>query len=473
MRLNLLNMSQIILHGMTGFIPAVLFYSVIVMAIIRAKGGVENAKPTEFYPNKHIYHPRRVFTYYKVVGYVATAIFLCSALPFIMMYILFNIIDSMAVPIAALMFFAGVILSVKIIKRPDGSVMESLTVDSSTLTVRYRGGGTATYMCRNYAGYNNAGATAAVFIFRDESGVETELRVGGLPAWDMNTLREDLERVKQTGNIAGIKKQPVGAAVTQNSGYDDPQLYAAYLKQEAAKLSAEQKSQLLMLIEAGDKLNAIKYCREWTGIGLKMAKDIVDSYRICLMDDDVQSMAVTAAQPVMPADIPTMPQSVMPAEIPAATSVVNPTVTPESAAAFMSQITAPVTSISGFSFDMPQAQQNNTLWNLRITDNEQIVTDARSLERNIDNALSEIGRKTEEFFVLIPSEPIRGITFMQVCQDKNDVYFHLEAGLTEMNAQGRSKILCKDKLMGWEARNLCMSFYRGDEIYMSDWYELS
>jgi ribosomal protein L7/L12 len=276
----------------------------------------------------------------------------------------------------------------------------------------------------------------------------------------MNTLREDLDRVKQTGNIAGIKKTSAGASAVQNADYDDPQLYAAYLKKEAAKLSAEQKSELLRMIEAGDKLNAIKYCREWTQLGLKMAKDIVDSYQTCLMDSDVQSMETimpTVTQPVTPADIP----------------AVAPTVSPETTAAFMSQITAPVTSISGFNFDMPQAGQNNTFWLLRITDKEQSVTDARSLERNIDNALSEIGRKNEEFFVLVPSEPIRSITFMQVCQDKNDVYFHIEAGLTEMNAQGRPKILCKDKLMGWEARNLCMSFYRGDEIYMSDWYELN
>ena len=122
---------------------------------------------------------------------------------------------------------------------------------------------------------------------------------------------------------------------------------------------------------------------------------------------------------------------------------------------------------------MPGMAQNNGSWTLRITDNEQPVSDARSLERTIDAALSAIGRKNEEFFVLAPAEPVRGITFMQVCQDKNEVYFHLEAGLTEKNGQGHPKILCKDKLMGWEARNLCISFYRGDDVYMSDWYELS
>ncbi|MCR5119525.1 MAG: hypothetical protein K6B44_07905 [Lachnospiraceae bacterium] len=524
------DIAQIILHVMTGFIPAVLFYSVIVMFIIRAIGGSENARPADFYPNKHVYHPQRVFTYYKVVIYVATAISLCFVLPYVVMYIMFYVLYPLAFPVAALTFIAGVVITIKLIKRPDPSVMVVLTVDSSAVTATYRGGGTATYACRNYAGYKNPGAAATIFVFRNEYGAESELRVTGLPAGDLNMLRDDLDRVRQTGNIAVIKPavakpnaavpvtQNVGATVTQNTGYDNPRLYAEYLKEEAAKLSAEQRLELVNMIEAGDKLNAIKCCREWTNLGLKMAKDIVDSYHFCLLGSDVRSMAGTAAaatpvpaaasiapavtaSPVLPpeipavasnvsaSEIPSVASNVSPAEIPTVTSNVSPTeigtvtsaeiptVTPTAADTFMSQITAtvsaPVTSISGFDFGMTQAVQGSGSWTLRITDKEQTVTDARSLERNIDNTLSEIGRKNEESLVLAPAEPVRGITFMQVCQDKNDVYFHLEAGLTEMNSQGRPKILCKDKLMGWEARNLCLSFYRGDEIYMSDWYELS
>lgn len=573
MNLKIQDMAQIFLHTMTGFIPAVLFYSCIAMAVIRAKISNQNTKPAEFYPNKHIYYPQRVFPFFKVVIYVATAIFFCFALPYMAMFISFIILRSVAFPVAAIVFVFGLLIAIKIIKRPDGSAVESITVDSSELTVKYRGGSTEKYVCRQYAGYNNAGASGTVLAFRDENGAEIDLSIGSLTDWDNNMLKSDLERVRQTGNIAEMKK-PVYAkeagiqtaqtaqqkreeyytdpanyerhlqrvadklmpdkkeeiikfinegenlraitvchkqtdcsiseardivasykkyllGISEQTGpatYEemrgmglapvrskeemdaisaDPLRYAAYLKEEAGKLSAERRQELVALIESGDVMNAIKRCRELTHLGLKQAKDIVDSYQTCLLDDDAQSIAAVTpvvAPAVTPVAAAVVSQPVMPAEI--------PTVTPEVTSMFTSQITPAVTPISGFGFDMPGTVPNSGPWTLRITDNEQSVTDARSLERTIDNALSDIGRKNEEFFVLAPAEPQRGISFMQVCQDKNDVYFHLEAGLTEKNAAGRPKILCKDKLMGWEARNICISFYRGDDIYMSDWYEL-
>ena len=111
-------------------------------------------------------------------------------------------------------------------------------------------------------------------------------------------------------------------------------------------------------------------------------------------------------------------------------------------------------------------------WTLRITDKEQGVTDKRSLERNIDQAIVDIGRKREEFLVLAPSEPVRGIRFMQVCPDTNGIYFHVEASFGEKNEQGRPKLLGRDRLMSWEARNICMAFYLGEEIPMTDWSEV-
>ena len=141
----LTDIAHIILHSMAGFVPAVLLYSCIAMAVIRAKISNENAKPAEFYPNRHIYYPQRVFTFYKVVVYVATVIFLCFLLPYISMFISIYIFGHVAMPLAAIIFVIGVVLAIKIIKRPDGSVIESLIVDSAVLTVKYRGGCTETY----------------------------------------------------------------------------------------------------------------------------------------------------------------------------------------------------------------------------------------------------------------------------------------------------------------------------------------
>ena len=53
--------------------------------------------------------------------------------------------------------------------------------------------------------------------------------------------------------------------------------YEKYLKEEADKrLSSSQKQDLVHMIQMGDKMNAIKRCREWTGLGLREAKDMVE-----------------------------------------------------------------------------------------------------------------------------------------------------------------------------------------------------
>ncbi|MCR4584673.1 MAG: G-protein coupled receptor [Lachnospiraceae bacterium] len=554
MDLNIQNMAQIFLYGVSGFIPAVLFYSVIAVAVIRFRLRVEDAKPAEFYSNRHIYHPQRVIPIFKVVLSVAAAIFFCFMLPYMAMYISFNSVGYHMYPLALIVFFAGLALTIMIIKRPDGSTVESLTVDSAALTVKYRGGGTESYECRQYAGYNSEAAGCTVFVFRDGNGTEVKLPVRGLPDWDMNMLREDLDRVRQTGNIAAVKKSSAGAgagsvkqtaqitpakqaaqkkreeyyadpanyerhlqrvadklmpakkaeiiklinegeklrAVTmchkqtdcslkdakdivesykkylsgaeEQPGRDtddeirgmgaetlrtkedtdsfsaDPGQYALYLKEEAGKLSKERREALLALIRSGDMMTAVRQCREWTHLGIKQAKDLVESYRTYLIDSNEPDMVMAM---------------------------------PEAVSTFMPQLPPPSMPVYGFGYDMPGTEPNRGSWTLRVTDNEQSVTDARSLERNIDAALSGISRKKEEFFVLAPAEPIHGISFMQVCQDKSGVYFHLEAGLEGVDAQGRQKIFCRDKLMGWEARNLCLSFYRGEEIYMADWNELN
>ena len=58
---------------------------------------------------------------------------------------------------------------------------------------------------------------------------------------------------------------------------EDPAGYDEYLKKLASRLTFEDKRKILSLIESGDKLGAIKLCRESSGAGLKYARDMVES----------------------------------------------------------------------------------------------------------------------------------------------------------------------------------------------------
>ena len=57
---------------------------------------------------------------------------------------------------------------------------------------------------------------------------------------------------------------------------EDPQGYDEYLKKMAARLTFEDKRKILSLIASGDKIAAIKVCREGSGAGLKYARDLVE-----------------------------------------------------------------------------------------------------------------------------------------------------------------------------------------------------
>ncbi len=208
---------------------------------------------------------------------------------------------------------------------------------------------------------------------------------------------------------------------------EDPAKYAAYLKEQVAKLSAQQKATILQLIRENQKIQAIKECREALRLGLKEAKDIVDNYETCLLENDTAFSTTGEKEDATRAAV-----------------IEEPVVTPAL----------------------------NASWTLRVTDDEQVIQDERQLRSEIDRALTEVAMCREEFLVLAPSEPVCGITFLQVARDANGLFFHIEAGTLEKNAQGRPKIMCRDGLMSSDVMDLCAAYYLGEQISLTGWYEL-
>ena len=58
----------------------------------------------------------------------------------------------------------------------------------------------------------------------------------------------------------------------------DPEKFDAHLREVVSNLSGTDKATLVRLNEAGDKMEAIKKCQQWTGQGLINARDIVENY---------------------------------------------------------------------------------------------------------------------------------------------------------------------------------------------------
>ena len=510
-----------------GLIPGLAFYALIAMVVVHTKQRANPPKAPEFYPDRHIYYPHRPLRFLKLLYMFYLGAAFCLILPFVVALISFRLFKGGAVPLAMAALVGGILVMIRRVKESSGSVADYMIVTSEALIVHYRSGRLEQYAWRTHSGYDNGEGGIVYIVFRAPNGTESKISLEGLSENDSLLLRKDLERIKKSGNLSGNGSQmQTGRADTENRAgntphagagaaavpkktavrtqsekaalYADPAAYTAYLKREAAKLSAEQRRELVKIIESGYMMPAIKQCREWTGLGLKEARDMVDAWRSCLADESgirpsaeampgVQSatvakpevqqgvQSVAAAKPEIQPGVSSA-AAAMPEVQPGAQSFTA--VKPEARPGVQSVTAAEARQEALAAYAADTALSENTeekkelSWTLRITDKEQGVTDKRSLERNIDQAIVDIGRKREEFLVLAPSEPVRGISFMQVCPDTNGIYFHVEASFGEKNEQGRPKLLGRDRLMSWEARNICMAFYLGEEIPMTDWSEV-
>ena len=111
-------------------------------------------------------------------------------------------------------------------------------------------------------------------------------------------------------------------------------------------------------------------------------------------------------------------------------------------------------------------------WTLRVTDTEHKVEDVYKLKSNLYSYLSDVSMGREEFIVLSPSVPVGGVSCVQVAREKDGFYFHVEAVLTEKGANGRAKIMCKDRALTVDSQNILVTFYQEHKVDVSGWSEL-
>jgi len=458
--MDLMNVAIIMSCSIQPFLVVMAVWCLVSRASDRKKPG----NPCELLPKEHIYYPFRYSLGTKLVELILIVMFFIGFLPFEGYYILMIFDREAWEPVLGGFFAIGVFLFVKKVRQPrDGKVARVVTNEQG-VTFFYKDEAPLSYPAQDYRGYRGA-AEAFRLYFGDGRVPDRAVPIGFLCHKDALAVAYDLQMIKRTGKLPAelpdkgavlsaavphMKEKTEAAAVPvappdqktleeTERMRSDPASYAAYLKGYADKLPMQQKQEILQNIESGNPIMAIKLCRELTGLGLKDAKAIVDAYTVYL----------------------TLPDN--PIKMPPLLSV--PTEEIKASAASGVKTVAPAAHAES-------VRRGEISWTLRITDDEQRVTDLRSLENSIDRALNDVNAGQEEFFVLAPSEAVHGITFLQVCKDKNGIFFHIEAGTEETNAQGHPKILCRDGVMNMEIRDLCMKYYQGQELMLSWWEEL-
>ena len=70
------------------------------------------------------------------------------------------------------------------------------------------------------------------------------------------------------------------AADAMEELYNDAEKYASYLEGVLAKIPEDKKNEIITLVRENKKIEAVSLCKNTTGEGLKVAKDLVEKYLV-------------------------------------------------------------------------------------------------------------------------------------------------------------------------------------------------
>ena len=360
---------------------------------------------------------------------------------------------------------ASLLLGVIAFVIPFQKKVNRVVVNKEGLTLEYRAGGSAHYAPEQYADCQNKR-----LYFEDASGSRKAVQLGFLYSEDMYAVAQDMSVLKQTGKLlAGAATKADEAQRKANQEYleEKQKLYAdtarydAYLKEEAAKrLTPAQVQELEQILRDGDKINAIKRCREWTGLGLKEAKDMVDRYQDNLQKNEAvgyhwESVAENGYRDSL-----------------AAGGMMGQNRESLAKSGYRESLASQEKSVLSAQEDKLPAQEKNVSWKWRITGREQDFSEQNSLEGVLDQLLSDLSMRREESIALAPSSPIQGIACVRASLDPQGIMFRMEVVTTERDAKGNAKILFKNGLMSWDVRDIFVSFKKGAGVQTDGWQQV-
>jgi|GEM_PF-2439895 ribosomal protein L7/L12 len=404
------------------------YYFLFWMFFLRKPG-----KPKEVRANEHVYYPVRFYIpILKILGvYSALMIIKVSLKLWIQGYWA----GGRDVVIVCAVY--GLI----ILFIPTEKNVKRVIVNTEGITLECRVGGNIHYAAKQYMGYEGIH-----LYFEDPSGIRKTVKLRRWCREDRFAIVQDLNMLKQTGKLTGAtatnaeeerRKANQQFLEEKQKLYADTKRYEAYLKEEASKrLSTSQKQDLVRMLQSGDKMNAIKQCREWTGLGLKEAKDVVEHYQICLLEEGDrkggESLKVSH-------DLVTAYQTYL---------------------------------VAGGQREEAPVNRGSFSWKWNISGKEQEYSEQKSLESTMDQLLSDLTMKREESVTLIPPAPLLGIVCVRACLDPQGIMFRVEVEFVEHDAQGNPKILFKNGLMSWDVRDIFVNFRRSAKVETDGWQQI-
>jgi ribosomal protein L7/L12 len=255
------------------------------------------SKPNEYLADRLVFYPCGYTKKLKVIAMITFSGYLVI-LPTAIAYGVGRAYLEDRAWIAALIAFGIGLLIMFLIGRQPFCFKEScLIIDEQKVTVKYKDGEKEDKVCyvSQYDHYSRETRNLPPkLIFAGYEGEEI-ISLHFLRSNDAVTAGKMVEFIKKTGRVPVVqqvaskqeaqqkiaeqgRKEVEALAQAQQELVNDAPRYKSYLEKVLDKIPDAEREKIAELVRQGRKIEAIKEAREYTGEGLRIAKDLVDRY---------------------------------------------------------------------------------------------------------------------------------------------------------------------------------------------------
>ena len=295
--MNTYYIQELLTYTLGTVLSVVFFVLLIVTGAMFARQKNTTSKPNEYLSDRLVFYSCGYTKKLKVIALITFSGYLVI-LPTAIAYEIGRVyLDDKAWIAALIAFGIGLLIMILIGRQPFCFKESCLIIDEQKVTVKYKDGEKEDKVCyvsqydhycvetRNkparlvFAGYEGEEVLSLHFLRSNDAVtagkmVEFIKKNGRVPV-----VQQVASKLEAQQRIAEQRQKDVEAfAQAQQELVNDGPRYKAYLENVLAKLPDTEKEKISELVRQGRKIEAIKEAREYTGEGLRIAKDLVERY---------------------------------------------------------------------------------------------------------------------------------------------------------------------------------------------------
>ena len=267
--------TEILLYNGAACLAVFYFVFLIITASMFARQKNSTEKPNQYLSERIILYPSGYTKKLKVMALITFTGYLVL-LPSVIAYgIGYATMKEREWIPAAITFVIAFIIWIIIATKPFTHRESCLIIDEQKVTVKYKDSAEEDkvfYISRYANDTRETKYVAKMLVFEGVEGKE-ELSLHFLRSADAVAAATFVDFIKKNGRMPVVQQ----VASKQELINDGPR-YRAYLEKVYAKIPDAEREKIADLMRQNRKIEAVKEAREFTGEGLRIAKDLVDTF---------------------------------------------------------------------------------------------------------------------------------------------------------------------------------------------------